>query len=68
VTLRELLAAIGRSGGSSCTRRTGLQSHKDDGEEKDAGIRAQLARPSNVTAEQGRASEARKQWFLAALA
>jgi hypothetical protein len=57
VTLRELLAAIGRSSGSSCTRRTGLQSHKDDGEEKDAG---QLA-PSNVTAEQGRASEARKQ-------
>jgi hypothetical protein len=60
VTLRDLLAAIGRSSGSSCTRRTGLQSHKDDGEEKDAGIRAQLA-PSNVTAEQGRASEARKQ-------
>lgn len=47
--MRELLAAISSSSGSSYTRRTGLQSHKDDGEEKDAGIRPQLA-PSNVTA------------------
>jgi hypothetical protein len=29
--LRELLAAISSSSGSSCTRGAGLQSHKDDG-------------------------------------
>lgn len=35
-TVRELVAAI-RS--SSCSRKTGPQSHRDDGEEKDAGLR-----------------------------
>lgn len=35
-TVRELLAAISSN---SCTRKTGPQSHRDDGEEKDAGVR-----------------------------